>query len=452
MIASINLAARPAVLVALSLLAAELLAPASAWSQGAPVAEFVSERVYVIEDSGLAEVPISLTGTAYSLTSVSARTVFEPGVGTADLDDYVDTGGFALWQRFESGIRNFYFEVREDSDVEPDETVYVDLVPSTNGLYVLGERTRCEVVILNDDGELRPYFEALPPYRLNLSGAAIQLADEDETVELNVRINAPAPAGYSASYQVDGGPILSLPFSEGSTSAALLIGPPPTPLEGFLHGQREIELIDPVIARRDAPFRRTIVGWMQVADDCFACAVQGAIWAMGGAEEFPYACTRLPRAAAAPEDALIPALQDYRDNVLATTDAGQFYITLYSDLSPALYRESFRNPWLFFELLDARTEWGSGFAALASGTGNNYVISPSMQGSLTRILDHLETSGDAAILEAVQRERTRLMLDAVEGLTMDQFQNRLETLGGRVRVENTSSLSTLKTRYPSPGQ
>ena len=184
-----------------------------------PVAGFVSNRVYVLEDSGMATAQVLLTGVTWSTVTVSAVTA--DGEGTADLDDYVGTGTFAQWNRFENGIREVSFEIRVDTDVEPDETVYFDLRPSNNGMYQLGSITRCEIVIVDDDAGLRPFFDVPPPLRLAVDGAGYFLADDGETVDLTVRLNRPAPADYAVSYRIDGGAVQSLPVSEGSLTATL---------------------------------------------------------------------------------------------------------------------------------------------------------------------------------------------------------------------------------------
>ena len=187
---------------------------------------------------------------------------------------------------------------------------------------------------------------------------------------------------------------------------------------------------------------------------CLVCVIELAFFAVGGTSGCPDNCTEhgwtdvvcpSGKASADPND-VVTALRAYRDNVLVTTENGQFYVALYEQLSPAMARAVFRDMNLLFALDDAADEWTAAFAALAAGGGAGATVTPTMQASLTDILDKLAASGDATIIEAVQRERTRLMLDTIADLSMDQLQDRLETLGGGVPAQ-AETWGSLKAQY-----
>ncbi|HKI84994.1 MAG TPA: hypothetical protein VKA63_11745, partial [Candidatus Krumholzibacteria bacterium] len=387
----------------------------------------MSSRIYTFEDSGAAIAQVKLTGVVYSTTTVWAVTA--DGVGTADLDDYVGTNTYAQWNRFEDGIREVSFEVRVDSDPEPDETVYFDLMPSNNGLYQLGSLTRCEVVIVNDDSGVRPFFEVPSPWRLSYEGMGYFLADEGETVELTVRLSGPAPAGYSATYQIDGGQAQSLPFVTGSTTAAIALNAPASPQSGTFYGIRTVQLVEPVPAKSPSQTDAVNGAWwfLDTANPtsktkCLACALLATIYGLGGSPACPSFCSGEPnwgdylcppsKTSLVLND-IISALRSYRDEVLASTENGQYYTNLYQELSPAMTHAAFRNMELFFAMLDGAGEWIPAFAALAAGNGNSVLVTQSMEASLARILDGLEGSSDPTLVEKVQFERSRLMLDSI---------------------------------------
>jgi hypothetical protein len=401
----------------------------------------------VVEGSRFVSAPIALTGTVYSQTSV--RAVLADG--TATLDDYVGGSTFALWNRFEPGERELVFEAIDDGEIESDESFYVDLSPSNDGLYVLGARTRLEIVILDDDGGIRPYFELTAPFRASALGELIWVADQGEVVDLPVHLTAPAPAGYSVEYQIDGGAPLTLAFAEGSTMAALSVPAAAEAVPGADYGLRRIHLVDPSSPQKIEGGSQDGAGAYPVSigtlSYCFLCGFFETFCVVDAYQDCDYTCPpskTAPVTKAGPGN-VISVLRAYRDDVLAATEAGRFYIRLYDSLSPALLRATFRDPDLFFGLPNLGGEWIDAFDALSTGNGASVVVTPSMQANLTELLDRLEAVGDPELVQAIQRERTRLMLDAVVDLTMDELQNRVETLGG-VRTES-GSWGRLKSRY-----
>jgi hypothetical protein len=141
----------------------------------------------------------------------------------------------------------------------------------------------------------------------------------------------------------------------------------------------------------------------------------------------------------------------YRDEVLATTVEGQYYIDLYNQLSPDLMRATVRSPSLPVRVLLAQDPWLGGFQALVDGQGDQFIVTTAMQNSLLALLNTYELVGSPTVRSSLAFERDRLNLDAIAGLTMTQFQQQIETLGGPSSVEATS-WGEMKGRYRDAGR
>lgn len=150
------------------------------------------------------------------------------------------------------------------------------------------------------------------------------------------------------------------------------------------------------------------------------------------------------RAGALPESrgdldfAWVEILRRYRDEVLATTAEGLFYIDFYQVNSLEAIRASLASPTLIARVYRVATEWAPAFQALVDGQGGSFTVTQSMEDNLLGLFATYESVGSPAFSQAIAFERTRLQLDQIAGRTMTGFQTQIETLGGTSAVEPMS--------------
>lgn len=138
-------------------------------------------------------------------------------------------------------------------------------------------------------------------------------------------------------------------------------------------------------------------------------------------------------------------LTTYRDEVLAATPEGQYYIDLYNQYSLDMIRATVAQPCVFSHFRRARDPWITAIGALCHGDGDGVVITQQMEDDLNGMLDTFESHrGGLGSVVAIEREK--LHLDAIAGLSMTAFQDQVETLGGPTSVE-AQSWGRLKTLY-----
>jgi hypothetical protein len=133
----------------------------------------------------------------------------------------------------------------------------------------------------------------------------------------------------------------------------------------------------------------------------------------------------------------IEVLARYRDEILATTPAGQFYTDLYEQHSPDIMLGIASSPFLIVEITFAKEEWIAALEALVNGSGAQFVVTQEMQDDLLSILQTLEDVGSPELAAMIAFERERLALDSIAGLKMSQFQQRVDN-HGPVSVERSS--------------
>jgi hypothetical protein len=134
----------------------------------------------------------------------------------------------------------------------------------------------------------------------------------------------------------------------------------------------------------------------------------------------------------------IVTLQRYRDEVLAATEAGQFYIDIYNQFSPDLFQAILAAPSLTARLFKAQGAWVDGLETLLDGQGGSFIITQQMEDDLLSILQTFQDVGSPDLANMIAFEKQRLQLDQIAGLTMSQYQAQVENLGGPTSVDPTS--------------
>jgi hypothetical protein len=127
-------------------------------------------------------------------------------------------------------------------------------------------------------------------------------------------------------------------------------------------------------------------------------------------------------------------LTRYRDEVLATTPEGQFYTALYEQHSLAMMRASVADPSFTVRAFLAHGPWIAAIDALVDGGGDGVLVTQEMEDDLLDLLSTFESHGSPELATVVATERQRLQLDTIAGLSMTQFQEQVETLGGTSAV------------------
>jgi hypothetical protein len=118
-------------------------------------------------------------------------------------------------------------------------------------------------------------------------------------------------------------------------------------------------------------------------------------------------------------------LQRLRDERMATTPGGSYYVDLYQALQIDLYVATFADPGLYLELWQLKDAWMPAFGNLVDGDGS-MTITTEMQSRLTAALLQFETHGSAALQAAVARERAALGLEQMVGKPISSLQQHWE--------------------------
>ncbi len=120
----------------------------------------------------------------------------------------------------------------------------------------------------------------------------------------------------------------------------------------------------------------------------------------------------------------IATLRAVRDEVMATTAAGRYYSELYTTLSLPVVRALVASPALLADLFLSEDAWIAALGSLVGGGGAS-AITADMAADLNRLLDGFETHGSPALRRTLARERARLGLDAIAGLSIGELWQRV---------------------------
>jgi len=310
-------------------------------------------------------------------------------------------------------------------------------------------------------------LRGLPQVTLGVADGFIEQVDTyhwffgSPEIDVPVLLSAPAGgSGASMGYSTGGGSSGTASFAPGELAAAIPLVPPPFGgMEIFPGWNWIVEylyLTPPAVnAEIGSPFWMTMhfvqesVGREGDDTECFYCF----LWSMARAAGYPVwpDCTG-PASALGAIAGLrgagdpVTILRRYRDETLASTVEGQYYIDLYHEHSPDMMRASVAEPSFVARLLNASEDWTTAIGALVDGTGDQALISQAMADDLNAMLDTFESVGSPALAATIAFERSRLELDSVAGMTMDAFQTQIETLGGSTSVD-ASTWGRIKAGY-----
>ncbi|MGE4188591.1 MAG: hypothetical protein AB7G12_01720 [Thermoanaerobaculia bacterium] len=129
-------------------------------------------------------------------------------------------------------------------------------------------------------------------------------------------------------------------------------------------------------------------------------------------------------------DSMTATLRAFRDQVMASSEAGRYYVNLYYTWSKDAIVAAFRHPAIFAEAMATAPAWIQGAGSLVAGQGSTTSVSGPMLNGLRRVLDGLKAAGSPALARAIATEESRLGLASWEGLSFDALWQRVLTAGG----------------------
>lgn len=118
-------------------------------------------------------------------------------------------------------------------------------------------------------------------------------------------------------------------------------------------------------------------------------------------------------------------LQRLRDERMATTPGGSYYIDLYQALQLDLYVATFGSPGFYLDLWQLKDAWMPAMSNLVDGDGS-LTITTEMQDRLLAALLQFETHGSSALQAAIARERSALDLEHLAGAPISSLQQHWE--------------------------
>lgn len=121
----------------------------------------------------------------------------------------------------------------------------------------------------------------------------------------------------------------------------------------------------------------------------------------------------------------VQLLRRLRDERMAGSAGGQYYIGLYEDLSLDLYGATFVDPRFYLELWALKDAWMPAVANLVDGDGQ-MPVTDEMEQRLLAVLLRFQLDGSAALRQAIEVERQALGLQQISGRPIGWLQQRWE--------------------------
>lgn len=412
----------------------------------AQTVSMVSTGVKVLEGPGvLADVQVQIS--SEPSTYVTVTWIAKGGSATEEEDYSGSTGKVYFMPKFGELVESIQILITDDMQMEETESFTVVLTNASGGGATLGQPTATQVIIVDDDeggGGPVAYVDTGSAYP-NSQGLTYLFGPLGGEIPVTIRLNQVPQVPFEVFYSTTWPPYAgSVTFDDTDEQVVVVDVPDESPHALGTFG---------LVAGRDGGARGLGVGLggFGSVGDCVACllAYYGGITSYFDCDpscDVPCFAARTPKPSEAPWLSRVArtvagavgidtgVLRSYRDEVLAKTDAGEFYIEQYETFSDDIGAAILGEPTFVLDLLAMQGPWVTGIAQVVAGTGDAAVITQDMETELNEILDRLEALGNPALVEAIQLERTRLALDDVAGMTMEELQTRIETDGGGTAV------------------
>lgn len=423
----------PGLVVGLGAVVALSLAPTPTAAGGFPELIITPQSVDLTEGEGWA-FGVSLSQPPTGFTFVQIVTV--DGTAVAG-EDYVAVAQNLTWDTGETFTQKVFVETIDDAvDEGGTESFFLQLGASDGASF--GDRSTASIQILDDDGSGSGLTGTIVVDGAvqNGDGVHVFMVESGETIDIDVELSevptTPISVPWTSSLEPFSG---TLEFDGTRFASATLTGPEPGEAPAatgsfalaVTRGEPDIDWgwVSSLIAAGELD-----------PVECAFCYLY-YLYHVSGIGECPFECLLssfcdLARGLGGgldPNPAL-DALRDYRDDVLMPTPTGQFYVDLYEEHEVDAIAALLGDPTLVFRVLEATDEWIPAIRALVDGGGAGVTVTSSMQASLLVVLAGMEEHASPALASAIATERTRLQLTSIEGLTMDGFQQQIESLGG----------------------
>ncbi len=369
--------------------------------------------------------------------------------------DFVEDSGVLTWDVGDDTDREIVVTILQDSEDESSGVTDEHFGAVLDSATAVGLELRAPefgtVYILDDDGAAYFVFDDI--VERDWMGNVTLLGEAGGSSDLTIRLPAPPAAPVTIQYSV-GETVHSVVFDGVQEKVVTIDIPEPPP--GEETGFQDVKILGPGASMRsnnidEARHWFAQFSFVEHCPDCLTTLVKSILfWDSDYCHHDCILCEDYWSLTTPSRDHFgagtsYVTLTRYRDEILSQTPEGLFYTHLYETLSPDVITSFMRHPWFIREALRARSDWADAFQAVVDGTGASVVVSPTMQASLDKVLDRFIELGDPALVTAVQTETTRLGLRNLEGLTMDQFQNVIESSGAS-SVEDVS-WGKVKARY-----
>jgi len=296
------------------------------------------------------------------------------------------------------------------------------------------------------NGVITVSIDALDSY-IDETNAAYWLVNAP-SVDVPVVLSEPWPEGSVSIPFVSDKMLSSLLFSGGATRVTHTITYPPGLGESFYPGWTIKFSIFSLLADQPAGIERGIPHTLyplqvqEIPTASNAGVPCGVDWIctlasfLGWPDAFCVEAGGAAGAGGVPNFWL--TLARYRDEVLAMTPSGQYYINLYEQNSLAIIRAIADEPSLAARIWTKKNGWVDGLDALVNGQGSQFTVTPQMQADLLELLGAIEQAGSPTLASMIAQERGRLQLDTIAGHSISEYQTQIETLGGPMSVESRS--------------
>ncbi len=419
------------------LLLATLVRPAAAQF---PTANFVQDEYIVFEADTQVTVTINVSETAFGGIGLQSA----DGTATAG-QDYTQVSQFVGWSGDSIPVQ-VVVPIVNDGPGEGEETFTLTLA---NGDGVDPGNPATTTIRIRESGP-QAFFVVDPLIPTDPFGRTSLAYESGTSALLTMRLTEFPASPTTVEYVVEpGGSPIPVTF-DGTQEVTIDVPSPPVPTgEDFV--RRTVRIIANKAAKIAGFLGEVDPWWWTTSDNweqCFYCMF-ALLMQANGFQQCDTICNAnfdidLCNEKAGP--AVVPGdvLRQYRDQILTSTQGGQHYANLYTNVSRELFPSLLRDPVLVYDIWRAQDDWIDAFAALNSGSGDSYTVTAQMRDDMIDIVQRVVALGDPGV-EVLTGELAALTAVDIAGMTMTQFQAHVESTGAVPTSQQ--SWGSVKARY-----
>lgn len=416
-----------------------------------PTARFESTNITAYETDGSVTVTLLISGPGTGPGGI----IVESADGTAvSPDDFGAVFTYVEWGTGDTAPKTFTVPIVDDGTPDSGETFTLQLLTG-DGVDV-GSPSQATVTIMDARSGVTAGFvvddEILPAP----DGAAHFLVEGGTDYVATLRLDQVPPTAVTVQVQVgDEASPRDIVFDDVQ-ERTLVVPSPPQPSSGVV---ATVPLS--IVSVGDERYSswssvRAQFGWTFSFEVCYFCywtellAVAGFSDCDGDCAQWFGSICPVGSFSRRTEPSVMGLLRRYRDEVLETSAGGSYYAGIVAEFGAAAANALIQDPGLVYKMWQARGPWLDAIQAIVDGDGSANTITAAMRDDLLEILQRLGAAGDAGLGPRIDEEIARLGLDTIVGLSMSEFQTRVEQAGTSVPAE-TESWSGLKARFGTSG-